>query len=404
MNGSPRRVSDWLYLKLARETSTGEYIPEIDGFRFASIVVVMLTHSTYQLLMYRSSVPLPGDYWEKFNSRLIHLLGQGHVGVLLFFTISGFVLGLPFARVWLSGRPKPSLRQYFLRRLTRIEPPYIFNITVCFLFLYGFAGWQFRLHSYLASLSYLHNILYGKFSSINIVAWSLEIEIQFYILAPLLAYVFAVKSPFWRRLVLLVAMAAFGRLANVQTLPLGPAFLRYTLVSYLQFFLGGFLLADLYETGAIRRRGSLAWDAIGLASALALVYGIGWHWWTTYWTLSFLVLLMWVGGFQGLIANWLFTRRLVTTIGGMCYSLYLWHSPLLVWSKGLIAVPVPRGWPIDAQVILANVITLPILVAAGAIIFYLTEKPFMGNRIPRWITTQWNAVGSLSAPAPAGQP
>jgi peptidoglycan/LPS O-acetylase OafA/YrhL len=385
VTGSVRTLSDWLYSKLARVTSTGEYVAAVDGFRFVSILAVVLDHSTYHFLALRTGQKLGPEYFRNFQSGLIHFFYLGHVGVLLFFAISGFVLGLPFARAWLSGRRKPSLRQYFLRRVTRIEPPYILNLAICFLFVGGFAYLASRERPFLASLFYLHNIIYAKHSTINNVAWSLEIEVQFYILAPLLAYVFAVKSTFWRRLVLLSAMAAFGMLANFQLLPHGPAHLRYTLLSYLQYFLAGFLLADLYETGALRRRGFL-WDVIALAAGVGLVYGIGWQWSRTYWLLSFLILLMWMGGFRGRIANWFFTRRPIAMIGGMCYTTYLWHNFLLIWSGGLFEALTPRSWPLAAQVLFANAITLPVVAAACAVLFYFTEKPFMGNRIPLWIS------------------
>ena len=382
---SARALSEWLYSKLARVTSTGEYVAAADGFRFVSILAVLLDHSTYHFLALRTGAKLGSEYFKHFDSGLVHFFYLGYVGVLLFFAISGFVLGLPFARAWLSGRRKPSLRQYFLRRVTRIEPPYILNLAICFLFVGGLAYLAGRERPFVASLFYLHNIVYGKYSSINNVAWSLEIEVQFYILAPLLAYVFAVRSAFWRRSILVSAMAAFGLLANFQLLPHGPAHLRYTLLSFLQYFLAGFLVADLYETGALRRRGFL-WDFIALTGAAGLVYGIGWQWSRTYWVLSFPILLMWIGGFRGRIANWFFTRRPIAVIGGMCYTTYLWHNLLLSWSGGLFAAATPRSWPLAAQVLFANVITLPVLVAACAVLFYFTEKPFMGNRIPLWIS------------------
>ena len=43
-------------------------------------------------------------------------------GVDMFFMISGFVLALPFATRYLAHGPRVSLRSYFLRRLTRLEP------------------------------------------------------------------------------------------------------------------------------------------------------------------------------------------------------------------------------------------------------------------------------------------
>ena len=51
-------------------------------------------------------------------------------GVELFFAISGFILGIPFASHYLRGVPRVNLRRYFIRRLTRLEPPYIINLMV----------------------------------------------------------------------------------------------------------------------------------------------------------------------------------------------------------------------------------------------------------------------------------
>ena len=48
----------------------------------------------------------------------------------LFFAISGFILALPFAEHYLSGAPRPTLGRYYVRRVTRIEPPYVINLTI----------------------------------------------------------------------------------------------------------------------------------------------------------------------------------------------------------------------------------------------------------------------------------
>src|SRR5690349_19587132 len=62
------------------------------------------------------------------------IFSTGHLGVQLFFAISGFILSLPFARCWLGGEKAVSLGGYYLRRVTRIEPPYIIHLA--FLFVY----------------------------------------------------------------------------------------------------------------------------------------------------------------------------------------------------------------------------------------------------------------------------
>jgi peptidoglycan/LPS O-acetylase OafA/YrhL len=45
-----------------------------------------------------------------------------------------------------------------------------------------------------ASVGYMHYLIFQAPSAINSVAWSLEIEVQFYILAPLLSMVFAIRN------------------------------------------------------------------------------------------------------------------------------------------------------------------------------------------------------------------
>ena len=46
----------------------------------------------------------------------------------------------------------------------------------------------------IASLFYSHGLVYGRESAINGVAWSLEIEIQFYLLTPLLVLMFRLRN------------------------------------------------------------------------------------------------------------------------------------------------------------------------------------------------------------------
>ena len=90
----PRRnsIAGRFLAHISRETSSGRFIPEMDGLRFAAIGMVILFHLNGYLTsrspFYRAAPP-PSDW-----------LGQaatvGFHGVELFFVISGFILGLPF--------------------------------------------------------------------------------------------------------------------------------------------------------------------------------------------------------------------------------------------------------------------------------------------------------------------
>ena len=100
-----------VHSRLSRVTSSGAFIPEVDGLRFIAIGSVVLYHIHAYCLQHGAVVP--SSTW--FSRLFIN----GQRGVQLFFVISGFILGLPFASHYLKGTPKIKVKSYFLRRLTR---------------------------------------------------------------------------------------------------------------------------------------------------------------------------------------------------------------------------------------------------------------------------------------------
>ena len=177
---------------------------------------------------------------------------SGRFGVELFFVLSGFILALPFARRTFADLPPPDLRAYYFRRVTRLEPPYLVSLILCFLLLVRRSGeaWT-HVPNLLASMLYGHSLVYGQGSIINPVTWSLEVEIQFYLLVPLLVRVFDVRTVPVRRVVMIGAMLGFALFSQWFVVTSDLPRLRNTLLNYIQYFLGGFLLADCYLTGAL---------------------------------------------------------------------------------------------------------------------------------------------------------
>ena len=167
-------------------------------------------------------------------------------GVELFLAISGFILGVPFASHYLKGTPRVNLRRYFVRRLTRLEPPYIINLIVLAGVLMVVMHESIReiLPHLAASVCYLHNLIYRGKSTINGVAWSLEVEIQFYLLVPLLACLFGIRGSTRRRGVIMTLKF----LCALLTIKLAQTPLQASILYYLPFFLAGFVLCDLHLT------------------------------------------------------------------------------------------------------------------------------------------------------------
>ncbi len=365
-----------------RMTSGRRFIPEVDGLRFLAISGVVLFH----LGVYTSAQQMSAAVMRPADLTVRSFLQVGSFGVQLFFLLSGFVLALPFAKWRLGMAGRPSLRQYYLRRLTRLEPPYF--VALCAIFLTGAilhrAGlqaqeWPTLVHwpNLIASLAYQHNLIYGRGSRILTAAWSLEIEVQFYTLAPLLAAVFSISRMWVRRsllLSLLFAIPAFRTVlpANALSVP--------SLLLYFEWFLAGFVLADFYLVDWRESPShSYYWDFVNLTVWTALLWTIASHRFPA--LEPPLALVAYMGVFRSKIANWLITRHPVTSIGGMCYSIYLlhWH---VISAVGFFMRRWTAGSSFLSHFAIDLLVILPIVLLVATAFFLLIERPCMD---PAWV-------------------
>lgn len=379
--------------RLSRRTSTGRFIPEVEGLRFVSLAMIVLYHMAGYVTQ-RAGGSASGV--------LFGLSSYGHYGVPVFFMISGFVLGLPFAAHHLTGSRPVRLRPYFMRRLTRLEPPYVLVMVGLFPMVALMTGTSPRelLPHLLASLAYVHNIVYASRSTINSVAWTLEIEVQFYMVAPLLAAAaFRWRSATLRRCGLIAVSAA----VIVAQLVLLDAPRIVTLASFLQFFLLGFLLADVYTTTwtqpSTRPR---AWDALWLACWPAM-----WLVWQAphaviELTFPAVLFAMFAASFRGRLSRAVLSNVWVATIGGMCYTIYLLHYPLIsVLGRGVAALGTPANATLS--LLLHFALILPPLLAVCAVYFVLVERPCMDPAWPSHLRA-WLAARFSRSPKPMVEP
>lgn len=380
--------------KASRDTSSGQFIPEIDGLRFIAILSVVLFHLNWFI----ASKTGRGETCDPVTGFLSH----GYIGVQLFFVLSGFVISLPFARGHLLGRPVPSLRQYLLRRLTRLEPPYLVNLLFRFALLPVATGASAAalLPHLLASGAYLHNLVYGCESSVNFVAWSLEVELQFYLLAPLLAPLFGISSKRRRRTLLVALILICSALAYATA---GFPRCALSLVGSGQYFLTGFLVADLYiaDWGEAPEKSRL-WDLFSLAGwgAVSLL---------PYWGktgelfLACAVFVAYLGAFRGSWSNRFFRIRGIYLIGGMCYSIYLYHySVISALGRPLLRLGLLGRLPASLELAAAALVVLPATLLASALLFVLIEKPCMKRDWHRGLASRCRSAlrgsGVISSP------
>lgn len=377
-NGITRR----LLARFSRETTSGRFIPEMDGLRFVAIGMVILFHLNGYLAA-KAGASLPSDAQSGW---LAEVALVGFRGVELFFVISGFILGLPFAAHYLHNAPRVSLKKYYLRRLTRLEPPYIVTVLALFVLSIWIQGRTAAdLYAHLAaSLLYLHNLVYGTSSPVIGVAWSLEIEVQFYVLVPVLTLMFGIRNR-WARRCSLVGLALV--LQTTQALFLHGARFSLSVLGYLQFFLIGFLLADLFlEDWKQAPSRNLWWDLVAFAG-WPILFALLHSEMLTAWTFPYLALLLYCAAFRGRATNFFFTNRWITAIGGMCYSIYLIHYGVISLI-GRVTRRLAMHQPYELYLIVQLGIIGSAIVAICGVYFLLLEKPCMRRDWPERLRTR----------------
>jgi peptidoglycan/LPS O-acetylase OafA/YrhL len=356
-----------------RIISQGKFIPEIDGLRFIAVTSVVLYHLNGFIIEKYDSI-------KDDNGILRYILSNGDLGVPLFFVISGFVLGLPFANFYLNNVGSINLKNYFTRRITRLEPPYILVMSIL-LFGAVYVAKSLTLSeaidSYLASIFYVHNIVYNALPKLNCVAWSLEIEIQFYFLAPFLAFIFFKKLKKFRKIYLSISCLLF---LFINQLNLNP-FQFVSIINFTQYFLLGLLLSDLYVTEQKIFKISKFDFLIGF-----VFFSVLWMFNVENFESVFAKIIWEIVLLSSIFIFYYYvlihkifkflTYSNITNIGGMCYSIYLLHYPII----SIIGNPLLKftftSYPI-INVIVFSIFILTGILLISSIFYLMIERPCM---------------------------
>lgn len=274
----------------------------------------------------------------------------GYVGVDVFFVLSGFLISQIIAEDLRAGRF--SLATFYERRIRRIVPALVF-VGACSTAAAVAVLLPDELRAYaaslLASVLSLSNVWFANMTGYFDPAaatqpllhtWSLGVEEQFYVVFPLL---FAFAYRFRQRgiAVLICGGLVVSLALSIALTPENPRsayFLIHTRAW--ELLLGSVVALGLVQSpGAIwQREIASALGLLGIAAAVmffsdktpfpghaALLPCLG------------AALVIWAG--SGTAVARALSFRPMVFIGLISYSLYLWHSPLIVFAKLLLVQP-----------------------------------------------------------------
>lgn len=159
------------------------HIPELNGLRVLLVFIVAWYHFWQQSWL----TPSIGSYSLDF------LVRAGYVPVDGTILLSGFLLFLPYARTMLLGEPIPDWKQFYQRRIMRVVPSYYFVTLGMLVFvalpwgLYASTGTM--LTDLFTHLTFTHNLNRTAYltTQLGAVSWTLAVEMQAYLLFPLVA-------------------------------------------------------------------------------------------------------------------------------------------------------------------------------------------------------------------------
>lgn len=307
---------------LTHKDSSPQYRPDIDGLRTIAVGLVIAYH-----------------YFPNF-------LPGGFTGVDVFFVISGYLISTIILNQMASGSWRYA--GFYTRRINRIFPA-LTLLLAGNLMLGWYALVPNEFHTLgkhvAASGGFLANAaLWGESGYFDNAAdtkpllhmWSLAIEEQFYIVWPV---ILAATLAFSRlRFTLILGALACGSLIySSHAAVTAPDAAYYSPLSrFFELAVGG-LVAHVLRDGF--RVSATARHLIAIAGLAAILIGAALitdsHPFPGYWALlpALGTAALILAGPANLVSRFGLSLRPLVWIGLISYPLYLWHWPLLVWTK-----------------------------------------------------------------------
>jgi peptidoglycan/LPS O-acetylase OafA/YrhL len=200
----------------------------------------------------------------KYTHEYIGLMySRMEIGVPIFFVLSGFLLFAPWVQAIATDGPPPSLRRYTWHRIRRIMPAYVVTVLIAYaVYHFRVAGpnpghtWMGLLRNLTLTQPYTDNYLFSYLHQGLTQMWSLAVEVAFYVVLPLLAYLLLVVvcRRQWRPMRLMIGLVCLAALTPiwiviVHTTDFLPDGAKLWLPTYLVWFIGGMMLAALQTMG-----------------------------------------------------------------------------------------------------------------------------------------------------------
>ncbi len=368
-------------------------IKVLDGLRGLAALYVMIGHSRWLLWEGYSegylNHTLEYNWIDKISMYFLSIFKFGHESVLLFFVLSGFVIHKGYVNKFLADSfQRVSIGQFYIKRIRRIYPPFLFALCLTALLDYigrnmGFSIYTGNTHNEginitvgnqsLTFLTFIGNVFflfkeYVPIFGTNGPTWSLKLEWWFYMIYPFFL-LFSRKNIYYSTL-LIVVLFALVNYTSLWTEPLSKA-----VFSSIISWWAGVLLAEVYT----KRIG------IGLLN-FAGINILGFFllpllpFYSDLYDFRIALLLTSVISCILYFQSKNISFKLIENFklfGDFSYTLYIIHFPILVFISGIVLKFNQNHLPKHSFFVLLGIL-ISLLIAY--LIHFLVELPFMKSK------------------------
>ncbi len=346
---------------------TSKRIPSLDGLRGLAIILVLIGHGSY-------SIP------QSFLSPLFMFLGNGHLGVSIFFVLSGYLIyTLSVQEYQKTGTF--NWKNFYFRRILRIFPAFYFVLlTIILLKVFKIIILTLPMLLSAATFTANYNLLWIKSTALTdyfVIGhfWTLALEEQFYLVFPLLMILFR-NNRLLPILTVVILLEPFVRVFCYFLIPSLRGQIGEMLHTSFDSIGAGVLLGELLRNDKIKDRlFRLANNRLILSISILFIVFIspilnihfrGLYMLTVGKTLELIgisVLIVAAISNRKTLLFRLLNSRVLSKIGILSYSIYLWNN-LFLYDDGKLIF---NQFPLNFLCVFGM----------GIFSYYIVEKPFL---------------------------
>jgi peptidoglycan/LPS O-acetylase OafA/YrhL len=319
-----------------------------------------------------------------------------------FMIISGFLMVFTTRQTLMAKATLDGAIQFYLVRFFRLAPLYFLMVGLVWALGPGwedlFADWQAAIsgdspgfswhdaiynglqkeHGVLLHLTFMHGLFPSQATSTPLSDWSLSLEMQFYLLFPLICaagILSVVKAPWMAALCVLLALVTPMYLGAYRMPGLWAHFTQPSVLLYkLNVFLCGMLLVKWFDARQGGHRHTYLWLGLSMVCILPARPSV----WVVYAALIFMMMRPESG-----LARFM-SSKVLATLGDWSYAVYLIHIFTMVPILWKLDQWIGMGrWPAETRFFVGCLVCIPLIFMVAALLYRFVERPgiVLGRKI-----------------------